>query len=183
MKKNNKKNNLIWIDLEMTGLCSKKNKILEIAIIITDSNLNILTQDFVICIYQSLKHIQKMNDWNKKTHFNSGLIKKVQNSKYTESSAEKKIIQFLKKWTIKKKSPICGNTIWKDREFLKKYMPKVESYLNYRNLDVSTIQELYSRWKPIHSIKFKKKNKHSALYDIKESIEELLFYKKKFFNI
>ncbi|CAL4324791.1 Oligoribonuclease [Buchnera aphidicola (Periphyllus testudinaceus)] len=182
-KKKLHKNNLIWIDLEMTGLCYKKNRILEIAVVITDKNLKILTEDFVICIYQSLKKIEKMNDWNKKTHFHSGLIKKVRESKYTEFSAEKKILKFLKKWTIPKKSPICGNTVWKDREFLKKYMPKIEKHLHYRNLDISTIKELYYRWKSNYLPTTQKKNKHSALYDIKQSIKELLFYKKNFFNL
>ncbi|NIG99401.1 MAG: oligoribonuclease [Buchnera aphidicola (Periphyllus acericola)] len=178
-----KKNNLIWVDLEMTGLCCKKNKILEIAIIITDSELNILTKELVICLHQSLKVLKKMNEWNKKTHSKSGLIKKVEKSIETEKSAEIKIMKLIKIWTIKNKSPICGNTVWKDREFLKKYMPTFESYLNYRNIDVSTIKELYYRWKSQILPKIDNSKKHSALYDIKNSIQELLFYKKKFFKI
>ncbi|CAL4324718.1 oligoribonuclease [Buchnera aphidicola] len=182
MSKKNKKN-LIWIDLEMTGLCYKKNKILEIAVIVTDYNLNILDESIVIPIHQPSKEIKKMNDWNKKTHSKTGLINRVKKSKYNEKTAEKKIILFLQNITVIKKSPLCGNTVWKDREFLKRYMPKLESYLHYRNLDISTIQELYERWNNNKQKKFYKKNQHSALEDIQESINELIFYKKNFFKI
>ncbi|USS94721.1 oligoribonuclease [Buchnera aphidicola] len=175
------KKNLVWIDLEMTGLCPKKHKILEIAVSITDSNLNILTKELVINIHQCSKELKKMNEWNKKTHNKTGLIKKVKKSKYDEKKAEKIIINFLKKWIKKNQSPLCGNTIWKDRQFLKKYMPNLESYFHYRNIDISTIKELYHRWKKNHWKNYNKKNNHSALQDIRDSIKELLFYKKNFF--
>ncbi|USS94114.1 oligoribonuclease [Buchnera aphidicola] len=177
------KKNLIWIDLEMTGLYSEIHKILEIAVIVTDGNLNILENGMAIPIYQNKQEIEKMDHWNQKTHSKTGLIEKVKKSKYNEKKAEKKILLFLKKITIQKKSPLCGNTVWKDREFLKKYMPKLESYFHYRNIDTSTIQELYKRWKNNQAKKFHKKNQHSALQDIQESIDELIFYKKNFFNI
>ncbi|MCW5197444.1 oligoribonuclease [Buchnera aphidicola] len=181
--KNNHSKNLIWVDLEMTGLCYLTNRILEIAVIITDSNLNILQKGPVISIYQSKKILERMNSWNKRTHNKSGLIQKVVYSKYNEKKAETEILQFLKKWVPVNQSPICGSTVWKDREFLKKYMPKLESYFHYRNIDVSTIQELYSRWNKKSFKKSNQANKHSASYDVQESILELKYYKKNFFNI
>jgi oligoribonuclease len=182
MFEKNIKKNLIWIDLEMTGLCAEIHKILEIAVIVTDSNLKTIKKGINIQIYQSFFERNKMDEWNKKVHSQTGLIKKVKKSTYNEKKAEKKILLFLKQITVIKKSPLCGNTVWKDREFLKKYMPKLESYLHYRNIDVSTIRELYNRWKTKKLKKFIQKNKHSALEDIKESVKELIFYKKNFFN-
>ncbi|CAL4325046.1 Oligoribonuclease [Buchnera aphidicola (Chaitophorus populicola)] len=179
---NNKARNLIWVDLEMTGLCHLKNRILEIAVIITDSNLNILKTGPVISIYQPKKILERMNNWNKRVHNKNGLIQKVVYSEYNEKKTEIEILQFLKKWVPVNQSPICGNTVWKDREFLKKYMPKLESYFHYRNIDVSTIKELCSRWYQNSFKKFNKINKHSALDDIQESILELQYYRKIFFN-
>ncbi|QCI16791.1 oligoribonuclease [Buchnera aphidicola (Aphis craccivora)] len=180
MKFNNK--NLIWIDLEMTGLNPKIHRIIEIATLITDAQLNIISKGPVIAINQKEKHILLMNEWNQKTHMKTGLIERVKQSTYNEFKAESKTILFLKQWVPLKSSPICGNSIYQDRKFLNQYMPNLENYFHYRCIDVSTIKELVSRWHP--KIKtFKKKKKHTALDDIQESIMELNFYKKIFFNI
>jgi len=175
-----KKNNLIWIDLEMTGLNPDKNKIIEIATIITDKNLKILSMGPVIAIYQSEKILKYMDKWNTETHTKSGLIKRVKKSRYDEQYAEIKTIDFLKKWTVFNTSPMCGNSIHQDRRFLYKYMPKLEKYFYYRHIDVSTIKELILFWKPNILKRYTKKNNHSALQDIKNSIKELLYYRKYF---
>ncbi|CAL4325744.1 Oligoribonuclease [Buchnera aphidicola (Neophyllaphis podocarpi)] len=175
--------NLIWIDLEMTGLNPKKHFIIEIATLITDINLNIIAEGPVIPIYQNKKKLKIMDKWNYINHNKSGLINKVKNSLFNELIAEKKTIFFLKKWTKKQKSPMCGNSIGNDRRFLIKYMPKLEKYFKYRSIDVSTIKELMMRWKPSVFNKLNKINNHTALNDIKESIKELKFYKKYFFKI
>ncbi|WDI78514.1 oligoribonuclease [Candidatus Purcelliella pentastirinorum] len=177
------KKNLIWIDLEMTGLNPKIDRILEIATIITDSNLKILAEGPNIIIKQKKKIIDSMNNWNKKTHKKNQLIKMVQNSNYNEKYAEKKTIKFLSKWIQKNISPICGNSIGNDRRFLYKYMPKLESYFHYRYLDVSSIRELAKRWKPEITKYIKYKNKHRAKKDLKNSIKELKFYKNTFFTL
>ncbi len=176
------KDNLIWIDLEMTGLNPDIHKIIEIAILITDKNLNILSKSLVFYIYQSKKQINLMNKWNFNVHSSSGLIEKVKKSCINEYKAEIKILKFLKKWVPKGKSPICGNTIAQDRRFLFKYMPNLEKYFHYRYLDVSSIKELAYRWNPKILLKLNKKKCHKALYDIKQSIYELNFYKKYFFK-
>lgn len=173
--------NLIWIDLEMTGLNSKIHRIIEIATLITDEQLNILAQGPVIAINQKEKHMLLMNEWNKKNHMKTGLVEKVKKSTYNESKAEFKTISFLKKWVSLKSSPMCGNSVYQDRKFLNQYMPKLEKYFHYRSIDVSTIKELVSRWYP-KTKKFKKQKNHTALDDIKESVVELRFYKKFFFN-
>jgi oligoribonuclease len=175
-----KKNNLIWIDLEMTGLNPSKNKIIEIATIITDKNLKILSIGPVIAIYQSEKTLKYMDKWNTATHTKSGLIKRVQKSQYDEQYAESKTINFLKKWTVCNTSPMCGNSIHQDRRFLCEYMPQLEKYFYYRHIDVSTVKELMLFWKPNILKKYIKKNNHSASQDIKNSIKELLYYRKYF---
>jgi len=172
------KQNLIWIDLEMTGLNLKIHRIIEIATLITDNNLNILAEGPVISIYQKKKYMLLMDQWNYRIHTNNGLIKRVSKSTYNEQKAETETIMFLKKWVPIQSSPICGNSIAQDRRFLFKYMPKLENYFHYRHIDVSTLKELAHRWNP--SIKFKKKNNHSALEDIRESVMELNFYRKNF---
>lgn len=155
MKLNNQ--NLIWIDLEMTGLNLKIHRIIEIATLITDSELNIIAKGPVIAINQTEKNMLLMNSWNKKTHMKTGLVDKVKKSIYNESKAESKTIFFLKQWVDSKISPMCGNSIYQDRKFLAKYMPNLENYFHYRCIDVSTIKELVYRWHP--KIKtFKKKN-------------------------
>ncbi|QCI26964.1 oligoribonuclease [Buchnera aphidicola (Thelaxes californica)] len=172
--------NLIWLDLEMTGLDPNINKIIEIATVITDHQLNILDIGPIMAIYQNHTILNKMDPWNITTHTQTGLIKKVKNSTINEYQAEKKTIEFLTKWVKPQCSPLCGNTINQDRNFLKKYMPKLESYFHYRNIDVSTLKELAKRWKLEITHNIKKKKTHSALSDIYDSIEELLFYKKFF---
>jgi oligoribonuclease len=177
------KKNLIWIDLEMTGLNPKMHRILEIATLITDANLNIIAEGPVIPIHQKKEYISLMNSWNIETHTKNGLIKRSNNSLYDEKKAEIKTILFLKKWVPICSSPICGNSIAQDRRFLLKYMPKLESYFHYRCVDVSTIKELAQRWYPDIYNKFKKKNHHRALEDIQQSIIELDFYRKNIFKI
>ncbi|ANZ22750.1 oligoribonuclease [Buchnera aphidicola (Diuraphis noxia)] len=176
------KNNLIWIDLEMTGLHPKIHRIIEIATLITDVNLNIIAEGPVIAIHQKQKNMLLMNQWNIRTHRKSGLIQRVENSFYDEHQAEIETILFLKKWVPIKSSPMCGNSITQDRRFLFEYMPKLENYFHYRNIDVSTIKELFYRWNTkVHNCL--KKNNHTALEDVYESIMELKFYKKNFFKI
>lgn len=177
---NIKKSNLIWIDLEMTGLNPKKNKILEIATLVTNKNLQTIATGPEIVIHQSKKILNLMNTWNKITHTKNGLIKKVKNSLFNEKYAELKTINFLKKWTLFNTSPMCGNSIHQDRKFLIKYMPKLEKYFHYRQIDVSTLKELALRWKPNIIKKKYKNNNHKALNDIYNSISELKYYRKYF---
>lgn len=177
------KNNLIWIDLEMTGLNPEHDVILEIATIVTDSSLNILSEGPVIAIHQSKKILSIMDSWNSNTHNSSGLINRVIKSEFDEKTAETATIEFLEKLVPIGASPICGNTVAQDRRFLFKYMPKLERYFHYRYLDVSSIKELVTRWKPKILNNFVKKNTHKAIEDIRESISELIYYKKHFINI
>ncbi|QCI16218.1 oligoribonuclease [Buchnera aphidicola] len=177
------KKNLIWIDLEMTGLNPSIHRIIEIAILVTDINLKIIAEGPVIAIHQKREDILSMNSWNRLVHNNNGLIQRIKNSLYNEKKAEKEILFFLKKWVPIKSSPICGNSINQDRKFLFKYMPKLENYFHYRSIDVSTLKELVKRWYPIIYSKFRKKNHHKALEDIRESIIELDFYRKNVFKL
>ncbi|QIE02242.1 oligoribonuclease [Buchnera aphidicola] len=178
----NNQNYLIWIDLEMTGLNPKKHRIIEIATLITDNYLNVVAEGPVISIYQKEKYILCMDQWNIMTHTENGLIKRIKSSVYNEAMAEHKTITFLKKWVPMKSSPMCGNSITQDRRFLFQYMPKLESYFHYRNIDVSTLKELFYRWNPVILKNFKKQNTHRALEDIRESVLELNFYKNYFFK-
>ncbi len=175
--------NLIWIDLEMTGLNPDIDRILEIATLITDNNLNIIAEGPNIAIYQEEKYLNIMNKWNIKIHSKNGLIDRVKSSCICEFDAEKYTLNFLKKWVPKRVSPMCGNTVAQDRRFLFKYMPKLESYFHYRYIDVSTLKELMKRWNPRVFFNFNKKSIHNALFDIKESIYELLYYRKFLFNL
>ena len=181
MTKNN--NNLVWLDMEMTGLDPVNDKIIEIAVIVTDPNLEILSEAPVFVIKQDELLLQNMDAWNTNTHSKSGLIEKVKHSTTTEKDAEDHLINFLKPYVDKNKSPMCGNTICQDRRFMANYMPKLEAYFHYRNLDVSVFKELAKRWRPELIGKFKKSAKHEALADIKESIEELKFYREHFLKI
>lgn len=172
--------NLIWIDLEMTGLDPNKERIIEIATIVTDKDLNILAEGPVLAIHQSDELLNQMNDWCQKTHSENGLIERVKESRLTERAAELQTLDFLKQWTVKGTSPICGNSVAQDKRFLFNYMPELADYFHYRHLDVSTLKELARRWKPEILEKFQKKNTHLALDDIRESIEELKFYREHF---
>lgn len=174
--------NLVWIDLEMTGLIPEKERIIEIATVVTDSNLNILAEGPSIAIKQPDSLLDRMDDWNTDQHGRSGLIDRVRQSDIDESQAMQSTIQFLLKWVKKGESPMCGNSISLDRRFLIKYMPELESIFHYRNIDVSTLKELAKRWTPEIESGFNKKGAHLALDDIYESIAELAYYRKNMFN-
>ncbi|WP_040977469.1 oligoribonuclease [Necropsobacter massiliensis] len=174
------KQNLIWIDLEMTGLDPAKERIIEIATIVTDKNLNILAEGPVLAIHQPDELLAKMSDWCVKTHTENGLVERVKASKLNERAAELQTLDFLKKWVPKGVSPICGNSVAQDKRFLFNYMPELADYFHYRYLDVSTLKELASRWQPEILQGFEKKNTHLALDDIRESIAELAYYRAHF---
>ena len=175
--------NLIWLDLEMTGLEPKTDKILEIATVITDGDLNVLAEGPVIAIHQTNELLDNMDEWCTNQHGRSGLTARCKASKFTEDDAIAQTLEFLKEWVPPGSSPMCGNSIGQDRRFLNKYMPELEAYFHYRNLDVSTVKELARRWKPEILGQVKKKSSHLALDDIKASIMELKIYKEKFFNL
>ncbi|GAC1424339.1 MAG: oligoribonuclease [Burkholderiaceae bacterium] len=172
--------NLVWVDMEMTGLDPDTDRIIEIALVVTDSELNILGEGPVFAIHQPADIMDGMDAWNKGTHSRSGLIDRVRESNTTESAAEEASIAFLKQYVGSGKSPMCGNTICQDRRFMVRAMPKLEGFFHYRNLDVSTLKELCKRWKPEIATGFKKHQKHTALADILESIEELRYYREHF---
>ena len=175
--------NLIWVDLEMTGLDPDKERIIEIATIITDSNLTIVAEGPNLVINQPKELIENMDSWNTNQHGNSGLTKSVHESSISEQAAEIETLEFISKYVGNKVSPMCGNTVSHDRRFLAKYMPDLESYFHYRNLDVSVFKELAKRWKPELIEGFTKKSKHEALADILESIEELKYYREHFIKV
>ncbi len=177
-----KKHNLVWIDLEMTGLSPSRDRIIEIATIITDAHLNLIEEGPVMAISQPLTRLVKMDEWNTRTHTESGLVNRVRESELSESDAERITLKFIAKHVPGNHSPLCGNSICQDRRFLAAYMPKLESYMHYRNLDVSSIKELVVRWRPDLLTEFKKNNTHRALDDIRESIAELKFYRSTFIN-
>lgn len=176
-------NHLIWLDLEMTGLDPDTNKIIEIATIVTDSDLNVIAEGPVLAVHQTDAVLAAMDEWNTKQHNKSGLVERVRNSSLDEQEAEAITLEFLMRLVPQNKSPMCGNSICQDRRFLYRHMPKLEQYFHYRNLDVSTIKELARHWVPNIAKQFKKKTKHLAMEDIKESIEELCFYREHFFKI
>lgn len=175
--------NLIWLDLEMTGLEPEHDVILEIASIVTDSQLNIIAEGPVFAIHHSDQVLDNMNEWCIETHGKSGLTQRCRESQTSLATASAETIKFLEKYVPKGASPMCGNSIGQDRRFINKYMPEFEAYFHYRNLDVSTIKELARRWKPQVLDKVVKKGVHLALDDIRESIAELKVYQEHFFNI
>ena len=174
------KNNLIWIDLEMTGLEPKTDVIIEIATIVTDSDLNVLAEGPTLAIHQPNEVLDAMDEWCTNQHGKSGLTQRVKDSKVTEAEAEQQTIEFLKQYVEAGASPMCGNSIGQDRRFLDKYMPELEDFFHYRNLDVSTLKELAKRWSPEVAAGVLKKGSHLALDDIKDSIEELKHYREHF---
>jgi len=170
--------NLVWIDLEMTGLYPDKDRIIEVAVVVTDAQLAVRIEGPVFAIHQSDATLDAMDNWNKGTHGRSGLIDRVRGSTVDEASAEAQVIEWLKQYVLAGKSPMCGNSICQDRRFLANTMPKLESFFHYRNLDVSTLKELARRWKPAILDGFKKAQAHTALADIHESIDELRYYRE-----
>lgn len=179
----NTNQNLVWMDLEMTGLDPEVDRILEVATLVTDSELNLIAEGPVIYVRQSDELIAGMDEWNTKHHSESGLIDLVRRKGISEQEAERLTLSFLKEHTTARVSPLCGNSIGQDRRFLVKYMSELEDFLHYRNLDVSTIKELAARWRPDIAASHQKKNAHRALDDIQESIEELKHYRTYFFRM
>jgi oligoribonuclease len=175
-------NNLIWIDMEMTGLQPDADRVIEIAMLVTDPQLNVLATGPVLVIHQPDEVLDGMDSWNKSTHAKSGLIEKVRGSRLSEAEAERQALEFLTPLVPASSSPMCGNSICQDRRFLARWLPRLESYFHYRNLDVSTLKELVKRWKPELKA-FGKEGKHEALADILESIEELKFYRRSVMTI
>lgn len=177
------KKNLIWIDLEMTGLDTFNDTIIEIATIVTDSDLNILAEGPVLAIYTTDVVLNAMDDWNKNQHGQSGLIDRIRRSEVTLAQAEQETLAFLSKYVEAGRSPMCGNSICQDRRFLARQMPNLEKFFHYRNLDVSSIKELCFRWRPDVLDSFEKKNTHLALDDVRDSIRELRHYREHFFQL
>ena len=176
----NNPNNLIWLDMEMSGLLPDSDRILELAAVVTDADLNVLGESPVLVIHQSDSVLDGMDNWNKGTHGRSGIIEKVKASTLTEAQATEQMIAFLKPYVGAGKSPMCGNSICQDRRFMARYMPDLETFFHYRNLDVSVFKELARRWKPEIYSGFKKASRHEALADIYESIDELKYYREHF---
>lgn len=174
--------NLVWVDMEMTGLDPDRDKVIEIAAIVTDPNLNVLAEGPVFVIHQPDEVLDGMDAWNKGTHGRSGLIDRVKASTITEEQASAEMVAFLKQFVPAGKSPMCGNSICQDRRFMARHMPTLEAFFHYRNVDVSTLKELCRRWRPELIAGFKKHQLHTALADIRESVEELRYYRQHFMN-
>ena len=172
--------NLVWLDLEMTGLLPETDRIIEIATLVTDAQLNILAEGPTIAIKQSDAALAAMDNWNQKHHGASGLIDRVRKSTVDEQEATRQTLEFLQQYSTRNASPLCGNSICQDRRFMAKHMPELESFFHYRNLDVSTLKELVRRWRPELLDGMVKKGAHLAMDDIRESVEELRFYRKHF---
>ena len=173
-------NNLVWLDMEMTGLNPDGDRIIEMAMVVTNSELEMVAESPSWVVHQSDEILAGMDDWNQKTHGRSGLIDKVKASAMNEAEVEAQALEFLKKYSLANHSPMCGNSIGQDRRFMARYMPTLEAYFHYRNLDVSTLKELCKRWQPEIYKGFKKKSKHTALADIYESIDEMKYYREHF---
>lgn len=176
-------NNLIWIDMEMSGLDPDSDRILEVALIITDSKLETVAEGPVLVVHQADTVLDRMDDWNKATHAKSGLVARVKGSTLTEADVERRMVAFLAEHVPPKTSPMCGNSVHQDRRFLARLMPALEAHFLYRNLDVSTLKELAKRWKPAIMAGLVKHGKHEALADIRESIEELKYYREHFLKL
>ncbi|MBA3988932.1 MAG: oligoribonuclease [Idiomarina sp.] len=174
---------LIWIDLEMTGLVPETDVIIEIATIVTDKDLNVIAEGPVFATHQSDKTLAAMDEWNTRTHTQSGLVQRIRESSVSMADAQAQTIEFLREHVPERSSPMCGNSICQDRRFLARQMPELEAYFHYRNLDVSTLKELAQRWKPEALAGFKKQNTHTALSDIRESIAELAHYRATLLNL
>ena len=171
--------NLCWLDMEMTGLDPERERIIEVAMIITDPDLNVLAQSEVYVVHQS----DGMDEWNTATHGRTGLTQRVRESQLTEAEVEQKLLDFIAQWIPEKSTPMCGNSIHQDRRFMVKYMPRLEAYFHYRNLDVSTLKELAKRWNPSVAKGVVKRGSHQALDDILESIEEMRYYRENFLKL
>src|SRR5512143_1079769 len=176
-------NHLIWLDMEMTGLNPDSDRIIEVALVVTDSELNTVAEAPVLVVHQPDSVLDGMDNWNKSTHGKSGLIDKVKASQLSEAAVEAQMLEFLKEYVPARTSPMCGNSICQDRRFLARWMPQLEEYFHYRNLDVSTLKELAKRWKPEVAQGLKKAGKHTALADIQESIDELVHYRATLLNV
>jgi oligoribonuclease len=174
---------LIWVDMEMTGLEPDRDRIIEVAVVVTDADLAVVAEAPVYAIHQSDAVLAAMDSWNTSTHARSGLTERVRQSTYDEATVEAALIDFLKRYVPKGKSPMCGNSICQDRRFMARSMPAFEAFFHYRNLDVSTLKELCKRWKPEVAASFKKHQKHEALADIHESIDELKHYREHFLKV
>jgi oligoribonuclease len=174
---------LIWIDMEMSGLDPEADRVLELAIIVTDAQLNTIAEAPVLVVHQSNEVLERMDDWNKSTHAKSGLIERVKASALNEAQAEEQMLAFLTEYVPPRLSPMCGNSVHQDRRFLARYMPRLENHFLYRNLDVSTLKELAKRWKPEIMSGLTKHGKHEALADIQESIDELKYYREHFLKL
>jgi len=175
--------NLVWLDCEMTGLDPEVDRLIEIAVVVTGADLTPRLEGPVLVIHQSDEQLDKMDAWNKGTHGRSGLIDKVKASTLTEAEAEQQVLDFIARYVPKRSAPMCGNSISQDRRFLVKYMPKLEAFFHYRNIDVSTLKELAKRWRPDVYDGFKKQQKHTALADVHESIDELAHYRETFLKL
>jgi len=176
-------NHLVWLDMEMTGLDPERERIIELAMIVTDSNLVIIAESPAWVVHQSDAQLDAMDEWNKKTHGRSGLIEKVRTSTHGEAAVETAALAFMQDHVPQGASPMCGNSIGQDRRFMARYMPQLEAWFHYRNLDVSTLKELCRRWKPELAKGFVKKGEHTALADIRESIAELAYYREHFIKL
>ena len=176
-------NNLIWVDIEMSGLDPEIERVLELAIVVTDTNLNTVAEGPVLVVHQSDAVLDAMDAWNKSTHAKSGLIERVKASGLTEAAVENRLVEFLQQYVPAGVSPLCGNSVHQDRRFMVRYLPKLEAYFHYRNLDVSTLKELMRRWKPELAAGMTKHGRHEALADIYESIEELKYYREHFLRV
>jgi oligoribonuclease len=175
--------NLIWIDLEMTGLVPEQHRIIEIATVVTDASLEVLAEGPVIAVHQSDAELAAMDEWNTRQHGKSGLAERVRASRFSEAEAERATLEFLSEWVPPNKSPMCGNSICQDRRFLARWMPALERHFHYRNLDVSTLKELALRWAPDIAKGFTKEGTHLALADIRDSITELRYYREHFLKV